>query len=194
MTVRHELTFDERRATEAAAFLLSLNAQKMNGQKLIQLLYLADREALIRFGAPITTDQYDSTKQGPMLINVSNLISYGSSAEKIGSWSSLIFNSSGDDVSLVREISEEDYEELSVAECELLDEIWAKCGSLSGPELVDVLRGLKEWHDPHGSSVRISYPDILRAGGRSEDFIAAVMDELNAADSMRLDLDVLGSR
>ena len=33
----------------------------MSYMKLIKLLYLADREALARWGRPITTDQYVST-------------------------------------------------------------------------------------------------------------------------------------
>ena len=44
------LSFDESKATEAAVFLLSRSDQTMNYMKLIKLLYLADREALIRWG------------------------------------------------------------------------------------------------------------------------------------------------
>jgi uncharacterized phage-associated protein len=51
------LSFDESKATEAAAFLLSRSDQTMNYMKLIKLLYLTDREALIRWGRPISTDR-----------------------------------------------------------------------------------------------------------------------------------------
>ena len=130
----------------------------------------------------MSTDRYVSMKHGPVLSNVLNLISFGSLSEKAGSWSSLIFNPSGYDVSLEREISEEDFEELSVAERKLLDEIWGKYGGLDEWELVDLLHDVGEWQDPHGTSVPISYSEILRAGGRSEDFIAAVEGELSAVD------------
>ena len=43
-------------------------------------------------------------------------------------------------------------------------------------------RNVGEWQDPHGTSVPISYSEVLRAGGRSEDFIAAVEGELSAVD------------
>jgi uncharacterized phage-associated protein len=79
------LSFDESKATEAAAFLLSRSDQTMNYMKLIKLLYLADREALIRWGRPISTDRYVSMKHGPVLSNVLNLISFGSLSEKTGS-------------------------------------------------------------------------------------------------------------
>jgi hypothetical protein len=50
------LKFDERKATEATALLLSLRGGQMHYMKLIKLLYLADRRALLRWGIPITTD------------------------------------------------------------------------------------------------------------------------------------------
>ena len=172
------LSFDESKATEAAAFLLSRSDQTMNYMKLIKLLYLADREALIRWGRPISTDRYVSMKHGPVLSNVLNLISFGSLSEKTGSWSSLI-------------------SKLSVAERKLLDEIWGKYGALDEWDLVDLLHDVGEWQDPHGTSVPISYSEILRAGGRSEDFIAAVEGELSAVDKKnrkRPDLDALDCR
>jgi len=174
------LSFDEIKATEAAAFLLSRSDQTMNYMKLIKLLYLADREALIRWGRPISTDRYVSMKHGPVLSNVLDLINFGSSSEKAGSWSSMISNPSDNDVSLVREISEEDFEELSIAERKLLDEICREYGALDEWTLVDRLHDVGEWRDPHGTSVPISFSEILRAGGRSEDFIAAVEGELSA--------------
>ena len=174
------LPFNERKATEAAAYLLKLRGGRMSYMKLIKLLYLADREALIGWGQPISTDRYVSMKHGPVLSNVLDLINFGSSSEKAGSWSSMISNPSDNDVSLVREISEEDFEELSIAERKLLDEICREYGALDEWTLVDRLHDVGEWRDPHGTSVPISFSEILRAGGRSEDFIAAVEGELSA--------------
>jgi len=51
--------------------------------KLIKLLYLADRDALLRFGRPITTDCYVLTSQGPSLSQVSDLITVGSIVESV---------------------------------------------------------------------------------------------------------------
>ncbi|MCX6915882.1 MAG: Panacea domain-containing protein, partial [Verrucomicrobia bacterium] len=41
--------------------------------KLIKLLYLADRTALLRWGRPITTDTYVSMDRGPVLSRVLDL-------------------------------------------------------------------------------------------------------------------------
>ena len=71
----------------------------MNYTKFIKLLYLADRAALIRWGRPISTDRYVSMKHGPVLSNVFDLVNFGWLSEKAGSWSSVISNLSGFDVS-----------------------------------------------------------------------------------------------
>ncbi len=54
------MRFNERKATQAAAYLLQMRGGTMSYMKLIKLLYLADRAALVRFGRPITTDRYVS--------------------------------------------------------------------------------------------------------------------------------------
>ncbi len=46
----------------------------MDYRKLMLLLYLADRKALLTWGRPITTDQYASTDQGIVLSRVLELI------------------------------------------------------------------------------------------------------------------------
>ena len=52
------MRFNEKKATQAAARFLRLCKGCMNYMKLIKLLYIADREALLRWGRPITTDAY----------------------------------------------------------------------------------------------------------------------------------------
>ena len=61
------MRFNEAKATQAAARLLRNRGGRMSYMKLIKLLYLADREALARWGRPITTDSYVSMKHGPVL-------------------------------------------------------------------------------------------------------------------------------
>jgi len=66
--------FNETKATQAAARFLHLADDHLNYMVLIKLLYLADREALVRWGRPITFDTYYTMKYGPMLSNVHDLI------------------------------------------------------------------------------------------------------------------------
>ena len=68
------MRFNEAKATEAAARLIELRGGKMSYRKLIKLLYLADREALLRWGRPVTTDRYVSIDHRPVVSNVYELI------------------------------------------------------------------------------------------------------------------------
>src|SRR6266436_1981672 len=65
--------FNERKATQAAARLLKLRGARMSYMKLIKLLYLADRTALLRWGRPITTDNFVSMDRGPVLSRMLDL-------------------------------------------------------------------------------------------------------------------------
>lgn len=58
--------FDERKATQAACYLLSLNGGRMNYMKMIKLLYLSDREYITSYSNSITTDSYVSMDNGPV--------------------------------------------------------------------------------------------------------------------------------
>src|SRR5580700_3266295 len=68
------LRFNEAKATQAAAFFLRLRGGQMHYIKLIKLLYLADREALIRWGIPFTTDRHVSMDNGPVTSRILKLI------------------------------------------------------------------------------------------------------------------------
>ena len=59
--------FNERRATEAAARFLKLRGGRMSYLKLIKLIYFLDREALLRWGRPVTGDRYVSMDNGPVV-------------------------------------------------------------------------------------------------------------------------------
>jgi len=61
------LKFREVKATQAAPRLLELEGGKMSHMKLIKLLYLAERQAILRWGRPITFDWYVSMPHGPVL-------------------------------------------------------------------------------------------------------------------------------
>src|SRR5678809_1346585 len=66
--------FNEEKATQAAAQFLALAGGRLNYMFLIKLLYMLDREALLRWGRPVTNDHYVSLKYGPVLSSVHDLI------------------------------------------------------------------------------------------------------------------------
>ena len=170
------IRFNERKATQAAAHLLRLRGGRMSYMKLIKLLYLADREALLRWGRTISTDRYVSMDRGPVLSRVLDLATDGEDPGMPSIWASSITEPSNYEVELR---GDADDDELSEAEVQLLDQVFAKHGKMSRWELVKFTHTLPEWIDPRGSAIAISYRDILKAGGKSDLEIAAVEEELS---------------
>ncbi len=167
--------FREAKATQAAGLLLSLRGGQMSYMKLIKLLYLADREALLRWGRPITFDAYVSMDRGPVLSSVLDLITGGGAPGEETLWESCISPPDRYDVSLVEDCGTD---RLSDAEREILEETFDRFGRKSRWELVDYVHSLPEWTDPQGSAVPISYRDILTGAGWTEAEIAETENEL----------------
>jgi uncharacterized phage-associated protein len=169
------LRFNEQKATQAAGYLLQLRGGKMSYMKLIKLLYLADREALLRWGRPITTDRYFSMNRGPVLSRVLDLATDGEDPDSPSIWASHISEPSGYEVHLESNAGQD---ELSQAEVELLEKVFQEHGNKSRWELVELTHKLPEWKNPQGGAIPITYRDILKAGGKTELEIAAIEDEL----------------
>lgn len=166
---------NEAKTAQAAALFLYCGGGRMSYMKLIKLMYLADREALLRWGRPITGDTYFSMDHGPVLSEVLDLITDGGSPQKPHVWSEYISEPNGFDVALRNNSTDE----LSRAEEELIREIFDRYGNMNKWDLVAHLHEiLPEWTDPKGSAIPIRRADILRAAGKTERDIAAIESEL----------------
>lgn len=173
--IRVRLRFNEAKATQAAGLLLALRGGTMSYMKLIKLLYLADREALLRWDRPITTDRWVSMDNGPVVSRIYGLIREEPAPGVPGEWARHIQASDRYDVSLIEPV---DDDELSSAEVKLLRQIFALHGHKNRWELVSHCHELPEWRRPNGSSMPIEVEDILRGESRPADEIAAVVAEL----------------
>lgn len=149
----------------------------MSYLKLIKLLYLLDREALLRWGRPVTTDRYVSMDNGPVVSRIYDLIRSEPAPGTDPIWSRYISAPCEYQVSLSAPM---ETEELSRAEELLIEEIFARFGKLGRWELVKLSHALPEWRDPSGSAIAIEYRDILRAGNKTDSEIAAIEAELDA--------------
>lgn len=157
--------FREDKTTQAAAYLLRLRGGSMAYMKLIKLLYVADRITLLKYGRPITYDYYFSLDKGPILSRTLDLITEGPQNGINGYWNMFISKPIGYEVQLSGDDCPVD--ELSEAECGVLDHVFNRLGSLNRWALVDMLHQyLPEWQDPHGSSLPIDYTDIFEAENR----------------------------
>ncbi len=148
----------------------------MSYMKLIKLLYLADREALNRWGRTISTDTFVSMDKGPVLSHVLDRINEGGSPTDPSFWAQHITSSGNYEVTLSIDPASD---LLSEAEDELLDEVFNSSGHLSRWEIVDFVHGLPEWENPHGSAIPIEYADILKAYKKSPSEIEAILNELD---------------
>jgi uncharacterized phage-associated protein len=168
--------FNEAKATEAAACLLELRGGRMKYLKLIKLLYIADREALARWGRPITTDRYVSMREGPVTSNIYNLIVSEPMPSEQSIWQAHIRTVADWDVELV---SEPKNDELSRSEKSLLNEIFERHSYRNRWDLVSETHKFPEWKDPGTSSTPITYREILRAL-KSDEEASADLDELKS--------------
>jgi len=159
--------FDERRVAQMAAYLLDRARTRMKYLKLMKLLYLADRESMKRHGHPISGDRYVSMNHGPVLSNTLNLINGAVKFQERG-WDYWIADKADYVLSLKRRVTRETLDELSDADINVLHDVFAKFGRVNQWNLVKYIhRYCREWKDPCGSSIPISYEEIFKALGRS---------------------------
>ena len=169
------LRFNEEKATQVAGKLLTLGGGSMAYLKLIKLLYFIDREAILRWGRTVTTDRFVSMPQGPVVSRIYDLICSGPEEGVNSPWHSHIRQARHYDVEIFEPTGDE---ELSRAEERLIEEIFARDGAKSKWVLRDMSHELPEWQDPSGSSLPLEIEDILRAEGRTEHEVTAILSEL----------------
>lgn len=172
-------TFNERKAAQAAARLIRHSGGEMNYLALMKLLYLLDREALIRFGRTVTGDRAVAMKHGPVLSRIYDLVSQKKQELPDSEWHGFIPRPNSY-VYTVGYSGVPETSELSQAEVALIDEVFARFRHLDEWGLVDFSHQLPEWHDPQGSSKPIPFEDILRAAKFAEKDIEAIAEESGA--------------
>jgi hypothetical protein len=172
--------FDERKATQLAGKILRLRGGRMHYLKLIKLMYLVDREALIRWGWSMTGDRYVSMVHGQVLSGTYDLIR----DEYLGDsyWKHFISPPMGEyEVALV---ADPEAGELSDAELALIDEVYNKFGRKNRWWLRDYTHRLPEYRETNGPSLDVEYASVLRAANKSDDEIRAILDHLETVAAL----------
>ena len=168
--------FDDRKTAQAACWLLKQAGGTLNYMVLIKLLYLADRKSLVETGAPITGDGMVSMPHGPVLSRTLDNINMGEPVEPDPptAWYEYVSEPHNYEV---RAKKEPETEELSRYELDVLTEIYERFGGRSTWSLRDYTHTLPEWVDPQGASNPIHPETILRAAGKSEAEIQAIVED-----------------
>ena len=161
------MIFSEQKVAQMAAYFLQRRGGRMAYIKLMKLLYLADRESMDRYSAPMSHDSHVSMPQGAVLSATLNLIT-GQIQSPV--WRSWVTPEASFEVSLTRDVIEfDDLDELSEADLEIMDHVWEQFGQMRRWELVNYTHDhLPEWVDPGRSSSPINPRAVFRALGRDE--------------------------
>lgn len=170
--------FNERKVAQIAAYLLHLRGGCMSHLKLMKLMYLADRAAYERFGRSLSGDRAVSMRHGPVLSRTLDLMD-GDEESMPGGWSSLISAKENNELSLQKEVNVGALDQLSRADLEVLDQVFAKFGRMRRWEIRDYSHKLPEWQDPNGSMLPIATQDILHALGKTADEVVGLMDRMD---------------
>lgn len=162
--------FNEHKVAQMAAYLLHKRGGRMSHLKLMKLLYLADREAMAAYGSPISGDHMVAMPHGPVLSMTLNLMD-GDVESAVNGWESWITGKENNELSLKHNVTVDDLDELSQADLDVLESVWAKFGRMTRWEIRDYTHDhCPEWKDPNGSSMPISYDQVFRAlGHKCED-------------------------
>lgn len=173
------MQYNEKKAAQIAAFFISQDGGAIGILKLMKLMYLAERESFQRYGEPMTGDKLCSMEHGPVLSTTYNHCN-NMITSKAGGWESWIrdrednmlsLKVDGNIIPLLTELSESDEE--------ILQDIWAKFGAMTGSQLRNYThKHCPEWEDPDGSSIPIKYSKLLSSIGYKDEVVNELIERI----------------
>jgi uncharacterized phage-associated protein len=165
--------YDERKAAEAAAYLLHRADGHLPRTSLMCLLYWAERGSYRTFGEPLTGDTPVALDSGPALLRLHTFfmgaVPNGGTRHLAG-W--LRISRSRFDVNLKKpwHVGDLRHSRLSAADVSVLDAVWESLGLMSRTRLVEHTKHqCSEWSDPYGTAKPISMLSLLKHLGFSNE-------------------------
>jgi hypothetical protein len=178
--------YQERKAIEVASRLLVNEGKRMNYTKLIKLMYIIERESIIRWGYPVTFDDYYSLDCGPILSNtLDNIKGTTYSEHPSKEWDIHITRYGKYSVRLKLEANPK---KLNRAELKLIDEMYGKFGHMTWQQLIDWSHdknNINEWENPEGGRLPIDIRTIMKEGGFSKEDIDEIFEDIEVSQSIR---------
>lgn len=188
-TAPYEMFNPNTVAQMAAFFAAREPGGEINRMKLMKLMYLADREFMRRHGGPISYDNMVSMPNGPVPLRTLHL-SYGRTGKYGEIWNKWMVKSARNELAPKRKFRRGDLDYISVAEFEVLNDVWQKFGAMTQWELRDYTHDSKncpEWQDPVKAgvnSIPIDEEIVLRAVGMNKRAARACAEEIESAKYM----------
>lgn len=165
-------SYNPKKATQAVAFLVRLDGGQINLWRMLKLVYLFDRESLVRTGSPITGDALDNLPHGGVPSQIyDNTKPHRNPRFKDAVWQEYLTESIDNSVKLLSPNFETN--ELSQFDRDLIRETWEKFGQWPSAKLYDYVHELPEFRDPSGSSTHVDPEEILRHSGWTDDAISS---------------------
>lgn len=183
-----EVMFDLKKAAHVAAYLLWKGGGEMSSLKLMNLMYLAEKQFLLQHDERLTGDAMVSMPKGPVLSGVCDCFMGGHEY-----WCSWVKNprnynlALGDTIKVNQEDPLDTFDELSLADQKTLDAVYAEFGSMNCWQLGRLLRDpgfCPEWEDPQGSSSPIPPSALLIKNGKTEAQVDAILLKLAEEDDL----------
>lgn len=172
--------FREDKTTQMAARFLTLAQGRLPYILLMKMLYLADKQMLLKWGSPITYDRWIAMQYGPVLSATFDLIK--SKTGQSTYWAAYIAT---EDYDAVLKTSPGD-DDLSDAEDTIISQIFNEFGHKDQWEVVKLTHGLPEWDDPGSTSVPISYERVLEDSGLfSRQDVKSILGNIAMQDEIR---------
>ena len=152
------------KAAQVIAYLASKEPGKtLDVLKAIKLVYLADRESIAQFGAPILDERRVSMPHGPVNSQTYSHINGEHDLDACG-WSAYLEDRANHQLAVKEGVSDHDLDELSEADILCLDAVWGKFGHMGKWQIRDWTHekvNVPEWEDPQGSSMPIPLERIM---------------------------------
>lgn len=179
-----QLRFRQDRTTQAAMRFLRLRGGRMRHLKLMKLLYLADRAAILKLGRPISFDSYCSMDKGPVLSKTLDLMTEEPDPRFTPTYWGRYISPSDRDYCVTLLTAEVPNDQLSDAEEQIIDEVFAEFGHRNRWDIVEFTHRLPEYDNPEGSSIPFTILDILRGEHWSDEDAQGLIDSLAAEAAM----------
>ena len=165
-------SFDFEATKAALVYLASKNLPNFDKYRAVKLLFLADREHLLRFGRPITGDSYSALPYGPTPDKILSLLG---GLERVAlegdepmsdEVAELVNNLdvAEDEYSTYHAKSQPDFDALSKSDVSVLDHVIQEHGLKTFNELKELTHGMK------------AYADVWRSNGVRKKFPMAFED------------------
>lgn len=162
------MLFNEQKTAQMAVYFLKQQGGKMNKLKLMKLLYLAERESLLRHGMSMTGDYVVSMDHGMVLSKTLDLARETAIDAHQDGWYAMIARNGQYDLELTSSSHHSDLDELSQADRGILKDIWDRFGPMDQWTIRHHTHTLPEWKNPHGTSISVPPKELLKILGYSE--------------------------